>query len=316
MGIPRKDPLNTARFHCRACGHRFEAEPDRVSRAPELEHHPYEYFAKCPDCEEEAGQDHREKALLKAWAKSTGPKTAEGRERSLKNLEGHPTPEEAKLNRFNGLKHGLYAKAATYWPARPGKYPDCENGEHLASGDCYHPPRACFKRTELLLKHRIAFETKDPGLLTELRADTQAGVQSLIDWMILAITRAGGPEIKDVVWYHDKDGILRLAKWIDQDGEQHQIYELKAHPLLKPLMEFISRNNLALSDQGMTPRVQDDQEAMQGFLDRSERDQSEDDEYKRRIEEGQQKLLALIGAGRDPRETVTVDGEVVNADPE
>lgn len=285
-----------------------------ASSAPDLEHHPFEYTSTCEQCGEPAEQAAWERNLLKAHANATGPKTPEGIAATAKNLEGHPTPEEAKLTRFNAMKHGLYAKSASFFPAKPGQYPDCENCEHLETRSCFDPPRACFKRMEIMLKHRIAFETKDPGLLTELRADTQASVQVMIDWMILAIAQDGGPRIKEIQWYHDKDGKFYLAKWTDDYGEEHQIYELKAHPLAKILMDYISKNAMTLSDMGMTPKVQDEQDTMRGFLNRESENQEALDDHMTRQLEGQRRLEALINSSYSPRDAVTLDGEVIQDD--
>lgn len=285
-----------------------------ASSAPDLEHHPFEYTSTCESCGASAEQAAWERNLLKAHANATGPKTPEGVAASSKNLEGHPTPEEAKLTRFNAMKSGLYAKAASFFPAKPGRYPDCENCEHMETWACYEPPRACFKRLEIMLKHRIAFETKDPGLLSEMRADTQASIQMMIDWMILAIAQDGGPRIKEIQWYHDKEGGFHLAKWADDAGDEHQIYELKAHPLAKILMDYISKNAMTLSDMGMTPKVQDEQDAMHGFLNRESENQEALEDHMARQREGQQRLEQLINSSYSTRDAVTVDGEVIPDD--
>ncbi len=267
MGKPTPDPLKTVHFHCRKCRHRFEAEPDEVLDAPGIEHHPFEYRANCPNCDASAGQAAWEHSLLKAHAFSTGPRTAEGKAAVTENLRGHPTPEEAKRTRFNAMKHGLYARTANYFPAKPGKYARCESCEHLESKSCLAPPQACLKRHELMLRHQIAFETQDPDLLLQIRSDTQSAIQGLIDDMILAIAQDGGPRIQEVVWFNDKEGGFHLARFKDADGNTHQIHEIKAHPLLKPLMEFISKNAMTLADLEMTPKARDDQATMGGFLD-------------------------------------------------
>ncbi len=165
-----------------------------------------------------------------------------------------------------------------------------------------------------MLRHQIAFDTKDPNLLLQMRSDTQAAIQGLINDMILAISQDGGPRITEVVWYHDKDGGFHLAKWVDEYQQEHQIHELKAHPLLKHLMDFISKNSMTLSDMGMTPKVQDEQETMQGFISKQGTDQQAEEEYRQKSLEGMEKLQTLIGNSYvQTREPVTVEGEVIDA---
>ncbi|MCP3869698.1 MAG: hypothetical protein GY703_16720 [Gammaproteobacteria bacterium] len=248
---------------------------------------------------------------MRAHACSTGPRTAAGKAASAANLEGHPTPDEAQRTRFNAMKHGLYARTATYFPAKPGKYDRCDGCEHLNTLACLEPPRACLKRHELMLRNQIAFETKDPSLLLQIRGDTQAALQGLIDDMILAIAQDGGPRISEVVWYHDKDGVFHLAKWVDDHGGEHQIHELKAHPVLKPLIDLIAKNSMTLADMGMTPRVQDEHEAVNGFLDQQGEDQESEERYRQQSLESMKKLEQLIGNSYQ-HDGVTIDAEVVN----
>jgi hypothetical protein len=271
MGQKRRDissPLLKVGFHCRAegCGARFEAPPARCEDAPEREYHPFQYFVTCAECGEEAEQAAWQVNLMKAWPNATGPRTPEGKAATAANLDGHPTPQEALLTRFNAMKHGLFARTANYFPARPGKYPHCEGCEHLETEACV-PHKACLKRTELFLKHQVAFDTQNPALLVRLRSDTQAGIQALIDDMLLVIAQDGGPRIKSPEWYYDKSGELHLVKWTDEDGNEVQLHKLEAHPLLNVLMAFISKNSMTLNDLEMTPRAQDEQEALSGFME-------------------------------------------------
>lgn len=250
---------------------------------------------------------------MKAHAHATGPRTDAGKAASAANLEGHPTPAESQLTRFNAMKHGLYARTAKYFPARPGKYLRCENCEHLHTLACMEPPRACLKRHELMLRNQIAFETKDPNLLRQIRSDTQAAIQGMIDDMILSISQDGGPRIREIVWYHDKAGGFHLAKWMDEQGQEHQIEEIKAHPLLKVLIDFISKNAMTLADMGMTPKVQDEHEAVQGFLEKDGRDREAAEDYRQKSLESLDNLKTLIGNSYQVRDPVTVEGEVIDA---
>lgn len=257
------NPLKTVSFRCAACFNKFQAEPDRVEDSPKREWHPFSYFCACPYCGMEAEQASHEKALMASFGRHTGPKTAAGKRISAQNIDGHPTAEEAQRTRFNAITHGLSARVATYYPAKPGKYPACETC-HVDHYECSQS-QACMKRTELFMRHHIAFQMKDPEMLTDIRADLQANVQAIIDDIIQSII-IDGVTLRNPAWYYDKDGGFHLAEYSGTNGERFFIEEVKAHPLLKTLGEFISKNNLSLGDMAMTPKVVDDQETLQGHL--------------------------------------------------
>jgi hypothetical protein len=279
-----------------------------VDDAPEREWHPFRYFAVCPRCGAEAEQDPREAGLFKAWAHATGPRSPEGKAIAAKNLAGHPTPEEALRTRFNAMKHGLAARTATYFPAKPGGYPHCESCD-VDWGYCIQQP-ACLRRTELFMRHHIAFETRDPGLLMELRADLQANVQAIIDDIILAII-ADGVRLKTPAWYYDKEGCFHLAEYTDSEGERRMIHEINAHPLLKILGELVAKNNLTLGDMGMTPKVQDEQDTLRGHLEDQGQARAGLLEFQRRQAEATEALRDLVSRSyrRELPVTVDQDGE-------
>lgn len=294
MGKQRLDPLKTVSYHCRSCGHRFRAEPESVVSAPEKESHPFIYSATCPECSQTAEQAAWEQNLMIAHANATGPTTDEGIRRC----------------KFNALKHGLRADVATYYPARPGGYPHCNACEWLENRDCIQFG-GCLKRAELLLRHQIAFETNDPGKLQQFRARTQAHLQALIDDMILAIAQDGGPRISSPEWYYDKDGGFHLASYTDaKTGEKVQINKIEAHPLLKLLMDFVSKNKMTLEDMGMTPKVQEEQEALRGFLDDDLDEREGVEVFQERMQSSMEKLAKMVGGSI--HEPVIVDGEVVD----
>jgi len=270
MGYPRRkknhtgDTLKMVNFRCASCEHRFEAEPGRIEEAPERAWHPYLYYAACPECGEEAEQAPWEKGLMAAHGRQTGPRTPEGKARVSENLAGHPTPEEALRTRFNAMKHGLFSRVARYFPAKPGKYPHCNTCEYLDNG-CEEQV-ACLRRTELFLRYDVAFETGDPSLLMGLQAETQAMVQAIINDILLAIVSTG-VELKQPEWYFDpKSGDFHLVSY-EKDGRHEYVYKVTAHPLLKTLSDFLAKNNMSLADLNMTPKGQEDQDLLRGYLD-------------------------------------------------
>ena len=168
MAIDRSKQLSEVTFYCKPCVFTFKAEPDRIEDALEQEYHPFAYFAPCPKCGIERGQVHYERNLLKAWRHATGPKTETGKAATAANLEGHPTPDEALRTRFNGMKHGLYARVATYFPAKPDGYAFCA-GCDVDRVWCGNQP-ACTRQTEIFLRHHAAFEQRDTKHLTDRKS--------------------------------------------------------------------------------------------------------------------------------------------------
>lgn len=293
----RRDKLDLVRFHCDECGSRFEAQPARVVDAPEDVWHPWQYFATCGMCGSDAPQEAKQRHLLKMWATATGPRTAEGIARVTQNLAGHPTPAETMRTRFNAMQHGVSARIASYYPAKPGKYPHCNGCEYYANV-CARQV-ACLKRTELFMKHHIAFETRDPSLLTELNADLQAHVRALISDMIMIVLQ-DGPRISTPEWYYDvKTGDFHFVNKYDEGtGEHQQVMKIQAHPLLKILGEWLTRNGMSLSDMGMTAKGQDEADTIKGHLaDQGAREETRL-EYARRNTEALEGLKEMIERSR------------------
>jgi len=69
-------------------------------------------------------------------------------------------------------------------------------------------------------------------------------------------------------WYVDKDGRLQIARY--HDGENDKVIsQIYAHPLLKPLIDLLQKNNLSLADMEMTPKVQEEHDLIRGHLEES-----------------------------------------------
>ncbi len=291
--VSQSEQLTIVSFICRECGHKFKTSPDRVEADHGRDYHPFIYFSDCPECQYEAEQAPWERNLLKAWPNATGPRTEAGKEASAANLAGHPTPEESLNTRFNALKHGLFADVATYFPARPGKYDQCTGCEHAEDESCLQY-QACLRRTELFFKHHLAFDSQDPKLLMRLRSNTHAALQGLVDDMILAIT-ARGVELENPVYGFDKDGGFNIGKYTDPvSGEQKVITEVHAHPLMKILGEWVSKINIGLDDMAMTPKAQDQQNAIEGYLQQEGQRQENSLEFQKQTQGQLEKLRGLI----------------------
>jgi hypothetical protein len=309
------NPLDQVSFVCGECRWRFSAEPSRVEPAPDKPYHPWRYFATCPKCGHgEAHQASWEQALMASLAKGqSGPKTQEGIARVTQNLQNVDYVELGKRNRFNAMKHGLRSEVATCFPAKPGRYPECESCEfHMdcradVDADRMKPlaERAivipCRKQLELFMLHHVAFENKDPTLLNRYHADLQAKLRALVNRMIHSIL-ADGVAIKQPQWDRDEDGNVRLAQYIDPEtGDLRYLMELNAHPLLRVLTDLVARNNLALSDLGMTPKIQEEGQLIRGHLDDDAKRGEEALEFQRRQAETLDRLQQLIeNSRRDP----------------
>jgi hypothetical protein len=260
--------LSEVTFVCKPCRRTWDGAPDRVEDldGEEDAYHPWAYFAVCSGCSFERAQAGWQRGLLAAWQQKPGPRTDEGKAAVRKNLEGHPTPEEAQRTRFNAMKTGLYARTAKYFPAKPDGYGWCTSCD-VDRTWCAEQP-ACVKRAENFMLHHAAFDQRDPKILNGVYADLQAAIFSTIQQVVQTII-ADGVKIVKPEYFVDKDGKLQLVEFLDRaSGEWRQVYEISAHPLFKPLGELISRLGLSLTDMGITAKAVDarDEEPPMGQL--------------------------------------------------
>ena len=300
----RKDwsaKLDTVTFRCGVCRHTWEAKPDLVEPDETAEHHPYRYFANCAYCEaKHQEQAPWERALLKAHQQATGPRTPEGLAAAAANLEGHPTPEEALRTRFNGMRHGLTARTATYFPAKPGGYPFC------ASCDvnrlwCSEQP-ACVKQTELFMLHHAAFEQRNPKVLARVHADLHSALVASLQ-MCVQQALSDGVVIKTpkLEWVADKDGGGRhvAITFADADGQVHHVYDYQANPVFKPIADLVTRLGLSLADLGMTVKAAEDEDhGMRGRLDGADKPTEHLAGFADRMAAAMEKLGGVIASAR------------------
>lgn len=253
------DELDRVTFRCQVCRYTWAAAPDLVEPDAETEHHPFRYFATCPACEARAQpQAAWERALLKAHQAATGPKTPAGMAATAANLAGHPTPEEALRTRFNAMKHGLTARTATYFPAKPDGYAFCGQCD-VSRVWCSEQP-ACVKQTELFMLHHAAFEQRDPKVLGRVHGDMHAALVASLQ-MCLQTVLGDGVVIKTPRVQLDKDGEPVNVTYRDAAGNEQQIYDYQANPVFKPIADLVTRLGLSLADLGMTVKAAEDEDA-------------------------------------------------------
>ncbi len=256
--------LSHVNFRCGACKAQWDGAPDLIEDAPEQEHHPHRYFATCPTCKaENQPQAAWERSLLKAHQAATGPKTDAGKAATTRNLEGHPTAEEALRTRFNAMKHGMSARTATYFPARPDKYSFCARCD-VDRGYCREQP-ACVKQTELFMLHHAAFDQRDPKVLSRLHADLQSALTATMQMCIQEIL-GDGVMIRQPRVELDRNGTPVTLTYLNELGERQYVWNYQSHPAFKPLTELVSRLGLSMSDLGMTVRAAEVEETLPGRL--------------------------------------------------
>ena len=296
--------LSHVDFRCGECRHTWSAAPDLVEPDPAQQHHPFRYFGHCPACgKQNQPQAAWARALLKAHQLSTGPKTPEGKASSARNLDGHPTPEEALRTRFNAMKHGMAARTASYFPAKPGRYSFCERCD-VDRDWCDQQP-ACVKQTEIFLLHHAAFEQRDPRLLAGLHADLQASLTAMLQMAIQEVLGTGITIVQPRVEL-DRNGTPTTLTYLDEQGKRQYIMSRQANPAIKAVTELVSRLGLSMTDLGMTVRAADADDApLPGRLHDSGTSPESLEEFGRR----------MLAATQQAAEQVRIAAQRKKADP-
>lgn len=255
-------PLAEVTFRCPVCRATWKSAPERVEDWDDDQIHPWRYFA-AHECGRECEQAPFERGLLRAWRSATGPKTPEGIAATTKNLEGHPTPEEALRTRFNGMKHGLSARTATYFPAKPDGYAFCSTC-NVDRPWCKEQP-ACVKQTQHFMLHHAAFEQRNPKHLMGIYADFHAALMATISECLRRII-GDGVTVATPKTYVDKDGRCLVVEYLDEQGNRQTVLDVQAHPLFRPVAELITRTGIDLANLGMTPRQVPEEDEQKGKL--------------------------------------------------
>lgn len=259
--MARKDwsaKLDRVTFRCRGCESDFSAVPDLIEPDASCEWHPWAYFANCPHCGAASQpQASWERALMKAHQAATGPKTVEGKAAAAANLDGHPTTEEARRTRFNAMKHGMHARVATFFPAKPDGYSFCSSCE-VDRLYCQAQP-CCVKQTEIFMRHHAAVEQRNPKHLGEIHADILAAITSALQMCLQAVL-GDGAVIKVPRVELSREGVPVTLTYQDAEGNVHPVYEISSHPAFKPITDLITRLGISMDDLGLTARRAEQEE--------------------------------------------------------
>ena len=267
---------NATTFWCPHCRWRWEQEPERVEPSTDSPH-PFEYIAACPKCGTESNESPQLKALYHAWLNITASKSPE-----ISNLNLKQPPVER--TRFNALKHGMYAKKAKYFPAKVGRYSECEDCDYAAECEV---SGICLEVSKIKMMVQKAIDDKSPEALTGLMKDTQANLAVLVK-RIFSTIFSDGVSLQAPVWAGTKDGYELVQ---DKDGKQ--VVDISAHPLLKTLIDLVQKNNLSLSDLMLTPKTTEEADVMRGHLD----GETEERENLQQYRDGRNQMLQQFLSG-------------------
>lgn len=269
---------------------------------------PYDFTAVCPECGNTAFPSSGQIGAWKAVHKHgrTGPITTEGRTR-VSDANKNRDTATYKVSRFNAITHGATTEVAKYFPARPSKYDQCEGCEYLGNG-CGDEMQHCAKRTEIFMQFSMAQEQGDGRLLGPLMASTQAGLMSIVSDMIRSIALRG-VEIETPMYVKSEAGGIELARYIDANGRERLISEIKANPLLKPLIDFISKNGMTLSDLSLTPAATEESKRFAGHLANDQANRETMQEALTKQSQQHEALMKIVNRGSQVLEGTVIDAE-------
>src|SRR5205085_5892151 len=136
------------------------------------------------------------------------------------------------------MKHGMQARVATYFPAKPDGFSFCSSCD-VDRAWCAAQP-ACVRQTELFMRTHAAMDQRDPKKLAPILSDILAAVTASLQ-MCLQTILADGVVIKTPRVELSRDGVPIALKYTDQSGVEHHSYDYAANPAFKPATDLISR---------------------------------------------------------------------------
>ena len=283
------------RFHCTrnsgGCGARFSSSNYQTSGYPEQDFHPYQHTASCPRCGEDVNPAAHQVA---AWKAASLPLSLESRAK-ISAAQKARDPASYAISKSNRMITGANAKVLKVWPAKPGTYAECDTCEFLTNG-CKTDFQHCADKTDLYVKFLMAQETGNSAFIGQEMAATQAGMAAITASMIRSLAQKG--VTMEVPVYAKTENGIEVATYTDDEGKKRTITRTEANPLLPHLINYVSKNNLTLSDMGITPKVKEEQRQLQGFLDSKEADRETQLDAINAQQTLVQNLLRVVGGAR------------------
>lgn len=207
-------------------------------------------FAVCPICGSSAKQVRASYlGLVRAWNTCPG---------------GNSPRRDYSRSRLNNWKTGEYCK--TYHllaPAMAGRFPICEGCE--LRDPCENKElRFCPIQIEPMIRFAEAYQEGKIETMKEFAGISQAKIFSIIQMMFMEIQEKGLLQPKEVRTTWSRDG-----------REQTKVVEWQQNPLLNRLPHYIELLGFSADQMIMTPKVQQEEENFQGYLEVEEEKREE-----------------------------------------
>jgi len=214
-----------------------------------------EYVADCPECGVECAELWY-MANVRNWqGKQAGPVTEAGK-------------NKVRGNAFRtGSSYFSGAIPKTLPPAKPGKYPECDDCQDLdectqsvadAMGTCRSI--FCHRRTEIYTKYREAHISGDPESLRLTAAEVHARMHMVLNSCFKAIFD-NGVFIESLIV---SDG--RVVKMKDYKGNDVNLLEKKINPAINESIKILEKMGFSLADWTLTPKSKEAKAALEGYL--------------------------------------------------
>jgi len=208
--------------------------------------------SQCPDCGEVRIKVHHIYKALVSRTDETFEKI--GQAIAHRNRTAMSDKQKARV-RLNPVKHGRYMLVSGVFPAKRGKYPDCDT---CSIYDQCGPGGYCATKTNKLEKFRLrflaAYKNGDVESLDDyaglIQADQYAVLKDMFDDLF---TR--GPVLEEIVVNTNKDGVSEPVEIVGDDGKVQQLKKVHAHPVLNHIPKFMESLGMTADQRKMTQKA-------------------------------------------------------------